>query len=65
MTKVGKSPEPSNTPVVQVEDFPICSKCQKQVDQVRWLDYQEVRLVFHTGCGGVLGVTPIKKGKKS
>lgn len=65
-----KSPEPSKFQkavgeLVKQNDFPVCPTCQTKVGQVRWLDYEEVRVVFHSDCGGVLGTLPAKKTRKN
>jgi len=52
-TPVPVHPEPD-------QDWPKCPRCDKRIDEARHLDYGErYRVVFHTNCGGVLGVLPM------
>lgn len=38
---------------------PICPKCAKEIERIRWTDFAEGRftLIFHDSCGYLLGVT--------
>lgn len=64
MDKKQKSPTPA--PVQQesapmADGLPICPGTNTPVKQIRFLDYQDIRVVFDTDTNVVLGVMAVPK----
>ena len=60
VTDVPSSPVPTEVPTEATT--PVLNG--QAVEQVRFLDYGEIRVVFDAKTGGILGVMPAKKAKK-
>lgn len=41
------SGSPAASPMPAAQAFPTCSGCKTPVEKIRYLDYSEVRLVYH------------------
>lgn len=53
---MSKSPSPSPSEEAQVIEWPICSRCGERLEEIRYLDYGEVRVIYHTSNKCVIGV---------
>ncbi len=62
-TGVAGSPVQQSSPVVPPSDdgWPLCPGSKTPVKQVRYLDFQDIRVVFDTDTNIVLGVMPVPK----
>lgn len=46
-------------PKAQEEAYPICTRCGAEVEHIKYLDYETIRVVYHDPVGCVLGVLTI------
>lgn len=54
--KPSKEPK-SEEPIIQAPQglYPVC-RCGGEIKQVKYLDYEDIRVVFHADGGCVIGV---------
>ncbi len=52
------SPAASPRPTTATPDdtFPICTRCGADVEHIKYMDYETIRVVYHDPMGCVLGV---------
>ena len=54
-----QKPEPGEP--INIGVFPNCGSCNKPLEKIQWLDYESVRVVFHSQGRCTIGVMPVPK----